>query len=69
MFGVVSYEVLCQLLRIKPLFSRRNLEFFTRHREYDISKAKRVLGYSPQVDIVEGVRFSGDWYNAKGYLG
>ncbi len=69
MFGVLSYEVLCKLLRIKPLFSRRNLEFFTRNRAYDISKAKRVLGYSPQVDIVEGIRFSGDWYNAKGYLG
>ncbi|MFQ5484518.1 MAG: NAD-dependent epimerase/dehydratase family protein [Desulfobacterales bacterium] len=67
--GVISYEAICKMLRVKPLFSQRNLEFFTRNRAYDISKAKRVLGYSPQVGIVEGVRFSGDWYKAKGYLG
>lgn len=66
---VISYEATCKLLRIKPIFNRRNLEFFTRNRAYDISKAKRVLGYSPQVDIVEGVRLAGDWYKAEGYLG
>ena len=67
--GVTSYETICNIMRIKPIFNRRNLEFFTRNRAYDISKAKRMLGYSPQVQIIEGVRLTGDWYKAEGYLG
>jgi len=51
-----------------PPVTRRNLEFFTRDRAYDISKAKARIGFSPRVDPAEGIRRTGDWYQEKGYL-
>jgi nucleoside-diphosphate-sugar epimerase len=31
----------------------------------DISKAKRLLGWEPQVDLVEGMKHMVDWYRAE----
>ena len=31
----------------------------------DISKARRLLGYEPRVDIEEGIRFFADWFAAQ----
>jgi nucleoside-diphosphate-sugar epimerase len=33
-----------------------------RHSLADISKAKRLLGYEPEVDLEEGLRRTVDWY-------
>ncbi|MBI3269631.1 MAG: NAD-dependent epimerase/dehydratase family protein [Planctomycetes bacterium] len=37
-----------------------------RHSEADISKARRLLGYSVQVDFAEGLRKSAAWYRESG---
>jgi nucleoside-diphosphate-sugar epimerase len=31
----------------------------------DISKAKRLLGWEPQMDLVEGMKHMVDWYRAE----
>jgi nucleoside-diphosphate-sugar epimerase len=31
----------------------------------DISKAKRLLGWEPQMDLVEGMKHLVDWYRAE----
>ncbi len=64
--GLLFLEGFCSVLRIRPILTRRNLEFFTRDRSYDISKAKRVLGYKPKVHVNEGVKSTGDWYREMG---
>lgn len=38
------------------------------NRAFDISKARRELGYEPQVDLDEGVRRTVRWYEQQGYL-
>jgi nucleoside-diphosphate-sugar epimerase len=55
-------------LRIEPPLFRRRVDFFTKNRAFDISKAKRILGYSPKVDIEDGIRLTIDWYKREGLL-
>ena len=66
--GAWFLEGVCSVLKITPPLTRRNLEFFLRDRSYDISKAKRMLGYKPRVDAAEGIKRTGDWYRQEGYL-
>ena len=61
-------ESLCVPLRIEPPLHRRRVAFFTHHREFDGSKAARLLGYAPKVSAAAGVQRVADWYRAAGYL-
>lgn len=61
-------EMLCAPLHIEPPLHRRRVGFFTHHREFDIGKAQRVLGYEPRVGLTEGVRRTATWYAATGLL-
>jgi nucleoside-diphosphate-sugar epimerase len=46
----------------------KTLHFFTHPRSFDISKARRVLGYRPLVALEEGVGRTLGWYREKGYV-
>ena len=61
-------ESLCVPLRIDPPLHRRRVAFFTHHREFDCSKAVRLLGYAPKVSPAEGIRRTAQWYRSTGYL-
>jgi nucleoside-diphosphate-sugar epimerase len=56
-----------QLKRSAPLTSDR-LEFLTHSRVYDVSKARRVLGFTASTDLETGIRRSMIWYREEGYL-
>lgn len=66
--GAVICETLCYPLRIKPPLYRRRLDFFTKDRAFDISKAKKLLGYKPQVDLKTGLKITADWYKQQNML-
>ena len=68
MLAAAACEVLCKPLGIEPPLHRRRVGFFTVHRAFDISKAKRVLGYRPRVPLDKGLRATADWYRAEGLL-
>ena len=59
-------EVLCRPFGVEPPLHRRRVGFFTVNRAFDISKAKRVLGYRPRVSLDEGIRRTADWYREQG---
>ena len=61
-------ESVCVPLRIDPPLHRRRVAFFTHHREFDCSKAARLLGYAPRVSSQAGIGRTADWYRAAGYL-
>jgi nucleoside-diphosphate-sugar epimerase len=61
-------EALCRPLRIQPPIYRRRVDFFLKNRAFDISKARRVLGYNPRVDLREGLARTADWYRMQGLL-
>jgi nucleoside-diphosphate-sugar epimerase len=61
-------EQVCVRLRIEPPLHRRRVGFFTHHREFDITKARRLLGFEPRVTLAEGVRRTAAWYATSGLL-
>jgi sterol-4alpha-carboxylate 3-dehydrogenase (decarboxylating) len=48
--------------RKQPQIRRQALQFTTIHRYYDISKAKKRLGYKPRVGMEEGIARTGVWW-------
>ncbi len=64
--GMIEYT--CRMLGITPPFNLKRLESITSNRLYDISKAKRELGYAPEVSFEEGIRRTVRWYKQHGYL-
>lgn len=61
-------EKLCRPLGIEPPIFRRRVDFFRKDRAFDISKAKRELGYAPRVNLREGLTHTADWYREHGLL-
>ena len=61
-------EAVCVPLRVEPPLHRRRVGFFTHHREFDCSKAARLLGYAPRVTAAEGIARTAEWYRASGHL-
>jgi len=63
---------LCELafrpLGLDPPLYRRRIDFFRKNRAFDISKARRLLGYAPAVSLDEGIRRTGAWYRSKGLV-
>jgi nucleoside-diphosphate-sugar epimerase len=66
--GGLLCEMVCKPLRIEPPLHRRRLDFFTKDRAFDISKAKKLLGYQPQVQLDEGLRRTAQWYAEHGWF-
>jgi nucleoside-diphosphate-sugar epimerase len=50
-----SAEIAFKPLGKQPPVSRRSVDFFLKDNAYDISKAKRELGFQPQVDLKTGL--------------
>jgi len=71
-FPVKALSILCEKvcisLRIEPPFHRRRVDFFTKSRAFNISKAKKELGYKPEFDLETGLRLTAEWYREKGLL-
>lgn len=61
-------EAVCVPLRVEPPLYRRRVDFFTKSRAFDISRARAELGYSPRVGLRQGVRATLAWYRQKGWL-
>jgi len=61
-------EDVCQALRLDPPIYRRRMDFFTSDSAFDTSRARRLLGWAPQVDLAEGIRRTYEAYRAAGEL-
>jgi nucleoside-diphosphate-sugar epimerase len=61
-------EMICRPLGIEPPIYRRRLDFFTKDRAFDISKARHELGYNPKVPLKEGLTRTAQWYKEHGWL-
>jgi dihydroflavonol-4-reductase len=66
--GAWGAELAGRLLGIGPPLSREGMRFFTESRAFSIEKARAELGWSPQVDIAEGVQRSVAWYRQEKLL-
>ena len=61
-------EAICAPLGIEPPLYRRRVDFFTKSRAFDISRARAELGYGPQVSLREGIDRTLEWYRHEGWL-
>ncbi len=61
-------ELLCKPLGINPPLYRRRVDFFRKTRSFDISKARRELGFWPKTDLRTGMKLTADWYRGNGHL-
>ena len=61
-------EYLFRPFGFEPPIHRRRVDFFCKSRAFDISKAKKVLGYFPEYDIDKGLRLTAEWYRKEGLL-
>lgn len=68
MLAARACQRLCRPLGIEPPIYPRRLDFFTVNRAFDITKAKRVLGFQPKVDLKTGLARTADWYRQRNYL-
>jgi nucleoside-diphosphate-sugar epimerase len=59
--GGYSLEMAFKLIGKQPPFSRRSVDFFLKHNAYNIGKAKRLLGYQPQIDLRTGMQKTIQW--------
>jgi nucleoside-diphosphate-sugar epimerase len=66
--AAVVCEGICRPLGIEPPLYRRRLDFFLKHRAFQINKARRVLGWEPKVDLEEGIRQTLSHYRSRGWL-
>jgi nucleoside-diphosphate-sugar epimerase len=61
-------EAVCAPFGIEPPLYRRRVDFYTKSRAFDISRARAEIGYDPQIVLREGIRRTLDWYRAQGWL-
>lgn len=61
-------ELVCVPLRIEPPLYRRRVDFYTKSRAFDITRARTELGYAPAVSLEEGIHRTAEWYRAQGLL-
>ncbi len=61
-------EALFVPLGLEPPLHRRRVDFWTKNRSFSIDKARRLLGYVPEVDVEEGIARTAAAYREAGWL-
>ena len=61
-FGYVS-EIVSKILKKEPGLTPFRVKVVCATRYHDITKAKRMLGYTPAVDLETGIKYTLDWMN------
>lgn len=62
-------ETLCKPLGIDPPLHVRRCEFYIKARAFNNAKAKRTLGFQPNISMAEGVYRTAQWYHEQGLIG
>jgi dihydroflavonol-4-reductase len=61
-------ETLCAPFGIEPPIYRRRVDFYTKSRAFDITRARREIGYAPRVTLGDGIKRTLDWYREHGWI-
>ncbi|MBI5303323.1 MAG: NAD-dependent epimerase/dehydratase family protein [Chloroflexi bacterium] len=63
-----AFELLARVRGYPPRIALSSVRFYSHRVVFDISHATRILGYTPRVSFVEGMRRTAEWLAANGYL-
>lgn len=61
-------EKICTPFGIQPPIFPRRVDWFRKNRDFDISKAKKELGYEPKTDLRTGIMNTVNWYKKENWL-
>ena len=61
-------EAMCAPLGVEPPIYRRRVDFFTKSRAFDITRARRELGFAPAIDLRSGIARTLAWYRQQGWI-
>lgn len=61
-------EAVCKPFGISPPLYRRRVDFFTKSRAFDISRARRELGFDPRVGLRDGIARTLEWYREQRWI-
>jgi nucleoside-diphosphate-sugar epimerase len=61
-------EMICVPLRIEPPLYRRRVDFYTKSRAFDTTRARTELGFAPKVNLEEGIHRTAEWYRQQNLL-
>jgi len=53
---------------VEPPIYRRRVDFYTKSRAFDITRARVEIGYNPQVGLREGIEQTLHWYRDHGWI-
>ncbi len=61
-------EAISVPIGVEPPIYRRRVDFYTKSRAFDISRARRELGYDPRVGLRYGIDRTLNWYRDHGWI-
>ncbi len=61
-------ELLCKPFGLEPPLYRRRVDFYTKSRAFDISRARAEIGYAPSVGLRDGITRTLAWYRQHGWI-
>lgn len=64
----LACELICVPLGVEPPLYRRRVDFYTKSRAFDGTRARVELGFDPKVSLEEGLARTASWYRAQGWL-
>ena len=61
-------EGVCVPLGVEPPLYRRRVDFFTKSRAFDTTRARTEIGWDPKIDLETGISKTAAWYKEQGLL-
>lgn len=68
MLAATTCETLCKPFGVEPPLHRRRASFLTKNRAFSIDFARKLIGYQPQMSLVDGLQNTADWYFSRSLL-
>jgi nucleoside-diphosphate-sugar epimerase len=64
--SIIAEKVVARVTRTTPVVTQLGVMMFGSDTRHSIEKARRELGYAPQVDLHAGIQLAAEWFNAGG---
>ncbi len=64
--SIVAEKVVARVTHTKPVVTQLGAMMFGSDNRHSVDKARRELGFEPQVDLREGIKLAAEWFNAGG---
>ena len=64
--SIVAEKVVARVTRTRPIVTQLGAMMFGSDNRHSVEKARRELGYEPEVDLRTGITLAAEWFNAGG---